>query len=115
MYGVKIILKAHIDEKPEEMWFEEIILAVDTEDVDDAFEKAENYAKGYCVDYKNCYDETVKTEIYATLDAFEAFEPENGVQEIYSKHYKFDGRETEREDMLRLLNREFNQGGIFRG
>lgn len=92
MYGVKIILKEYIDERPEQMWFEELILTVDTEDEDDAVEKAEKYARGYCRDYKNCYGETVKTEIYAVCNAFEAFEPEDGVQEVYSKNYKPDSR-----------------------
>lgn len=108
MFGVKIILKSYVEDNEKQVFFEELICTVATENEDVAFEKAEAYAKGYCEDYNNCDGKTVKTEIFLIESAFEVYEPENDVQEVYSQYYTYDGKECNREDLIPLLNSEFN-------
>ena len=107
MFGIKIILKSTIENK-NDIFFEEIILTVKEQDVNLAFEKAEQYAKGYCEGYINAYGDKVNTEIYYISDAFEVFEEENGVREVYSKFMDIEGEDCSRKD-LKSLNRWFNR------
>lgn len=88
LYGVKIILKS-IVEDCEEVFFEEMVLAIETDSEDDAIEKAKKYAKGYCQDYLNGNGKKVTTDIFEISNVFEAFEAEDGVREVYSHYITF--------------------------
>lgn len=107
MYGIKFILKSTI-ENSDAVFYEEMIITVDVDDVDIAFEKAEEHAKGYCVDHINVYGKKVSTEIHYMSDAFESYDEEDSVREVYSKHLNSDGKECSIEDMYPLRNIEFN-------
>lgn len=112
LYGVKVILHSMVRDKDNiviQNSYEEMILSVKAENFDSAFEKAEKYAKGYCVDYENPYGDTVSTEILDFSDAFESFNEDDGVTEVYSNHYYEDGKECSRDDLKAFLNKEFNR------
>ena len=86
-YGVKVILTYSV-EPDNRKFYEESIYLVDAESFDDAYEKAEEYTRGFDLEYTNHKGQKVKTEKIDFVDCFLAFDEENGVQEIYSTTFK---------------------------
>ncbi len=111
LYGVQIVLRHSVYNHGTvlEQKYEEMVLAVKAKDSDEAFAKAEKYAGRYCDDeHENPYGETVKTEIAAVLDCFEAFDEEDGVTELYSKVYSDEGKPCGPDELFSLRYKEFN-------
>ncbi len=72
-----------------EVFYEEAIVLLKADSFDEAYEKAEIYAKAVCEDeYINLYGDAVKTELIDIVDCFQAFDEDSGAQEIYSRILK---------------------------
>lgn len=82
-YGVKVIYTYSVGENSRK-YYEESILSVTAESFEEAYEKAEGYAKENSDEHINPHGELVKTEKIEMLDCFLAGDKENDVQEIYS-------------------------------
>ena len=118
-YGLKMIYRIRAGSR---IFYEESIVRVKAESSDEAYEKAEAHALGICSDeYINVYGDQVKTELVDIADCFQAFDEEDGVQEIYSrtvtKRAGMDEKEWFRalsdgctaQEMLSLRDRELNE------
>ena len=118
-YGLKIIYRMTAGSR---VFYEESIVLLKAESFDAAYEKAEAHALGVCSDeYINVYGEPVKTELVDIVDCFQAFDEDNGVQEVYSRtttnrtgmdEAEWIGVITEdctAEEMTPLRNRELNE------
>jgi len=119
IYGVKILYRI---EAGEDIFYEESVVRVQARSFEEAFEKAENYAQGECMDeYQNPYGETVRRSIAGILDCFEAFDQTGDVQEIYSRILFGDDEKSgetlvkslferaDRTQMMALRVREYNE------
>ena len=85
-YGLKIFYRMTAGSR---VFYEESIVLLKAESFDAAYEKAEAHALGVCSDeYINVYGEPVKTELVDIVDCFQAFDEDNGVQEVYSRILK---------------------------
>jgi len=83
IYGVKILYRI---EAGEDVFYEESVVRVEAGSFDEAFKKAEEYARGECMDeYENPYGEKVRQRVAQIVDCFEAFDSIGDVQEIYSR------------------------------
>ena len=119
IYGVKMI-HTHTVGKDNRRYYEELILSVNAESVDDAYEKAERYMRSAVCEYVNPNGETVKTLSMDALDCFLAYDPDGDVQELYSSfsrkssslpeedYYKAITSSCNEEELWSLRNREFN-------
>lgn len=119
IYGVKVI-HTHAVGENDRRYYEELILRVDADSFDDAYEKAEQYMKGAVCEYRNPEGETVRTISIEAVDCFLAYEPEGDVQEVYSsfscnhsplseeEYYKVILSSCEEEELRHLRNSEFN-------
>lgn len=118
-YGLRIIYRMRAGSR---VFYEESIVLLKAESFDAAYEKAEAHALGICSDeYINVYGEPVKTELVDIVDCFQAFDEEDGVQEVYSRTMtnRTDMEEEEwigvlsdgctAEEMLPLRFREMNE------
>ncbi len=110
LYGIKIVLRHSVQnhETVLERKYEEIVLAIKAQDPDEAFAKAEKYAREYCNEHENPYGDTVKIELAAVLDCFEAFDEEDGVTELYSKFYSNEGKPCAPDELFSLREKQFN-------
>ena len=118
-YGVKALLTYSVENSPR-LFYEEMILAVQAESSEEAFDKAEAYLRGYEVEYTNPDNQRVKTIRSEILDCFLSFDAENGVEEVYSSfttnqsalceddYYALLTAQCEKEELHPLQNREFN-------
>lgn len=118
-YGVKVIFTYSV-EPDNRKFYEESIYLVDAESFDDAYEKAEEYTKGFDLEYTNPKGQKVKTEKIDFVDCFLAFDEENGVQEIYSvilknesslfedDFYETITNQYDTEELYDLRNKMFN-------
>ena len=87
-----------IEEPP--LWEERIIL-IKAESLDDADKKSEKIAKTYEYDYVNVYNENVKVRLYAVIDIFAVFDTNARTNiEVYSNY--FDATVEEVEKMLQI-------------
>ena len=86
-YGVKVIFTYSV-EPDNRKYYEESIYLVDADSFDDAYRKAEEYAKDYDLEHTNPKGQKVKTAKIDFVDCFLAFDDEKGVQEIYSTTFK---------------------------
>lgn len=119
IYGVKVILTNTIGTDCKKV-YEERILMVKADSFDDAFSRAEQYIQDSFDEYTNIYNETVKTENIEILDCFEAFDDEDGIQEVYSvftvnksgmseeDYYNVITDCCDEEDLNVLRNKEYN-------
>ncbi|NLR46346.1 DUF4288 domain-containing protein [Priestia megaterium] len=137
-YGVKVLYKHIVSGKPtpekidtnynEHQIFEESILLIKAQSFDQAYELAEQEAKGHEDSYTNVYDQLVEFKYIESLDAFELFEDEELASgtEVYSRfvhtskgekfsdfltRYYPEVVESEEEQIKRnfiLRNRDFN-------
>ena len=119
-YGVKLIYTYSVSDDRKK-YYEESILSVDAESFDEAYKKAEKYAKEYCDEHLNPNGELVKTEKFELLDCFLAFDEENGVQELYSaitknktslceeEFYRAITGQCDAEELYELRYEEFNK------
>lgn len=82
-FGVKVIHTYMVGQDRLRL-YEEIILKVNAESFDEAYEKAERHMKNCICEYKNINNETVKTLKIEAIDCFAAFDEENDVQEVFS-------------------------------
>ena len=82
-YGVKVIHTHTIGENDHRI-YEELVLKVEADSFDDAYEKAEAYMQDYVCEYTNIYGETVKTLSIEAVNCYLADEPEGDVQEVFS-------------------------------
>ena len=118
-YGVKIIHTLSVG-KEDRRFYEEIILSVNGESFEEAYKKAENYMQDYYCEYKNSDNETVKTVSIEIIDCFLAFDPEDGVQELYSsfsvnkssmnneEYYNAVTAVCDEKELRPLRNKDFN-------
>lgn len=118
-YGVKVIHTKTVGEN-DQRYYEELILRVDADSFDDAYEKAACYMKDAACEYKNPKGDTVKTLRIEAVDCFLAYEPEGDVQEMYSSFSRNHSSLTEEEfynaistscveeELRPLRNAEFN-------
>ena len=82
-YGLKIFYRITAGSR---VFYEESVVILRAESFDDAYKKAEIYAKDMCdCDYINVYGEQVKTELVDIVDCFIVYEEEDGVTEVYSR------------------------------
>ena len=86
-YGVKVILTYSV-EPDNRKFYEESIYLVEAESFEDAYEKAEEYTRGFDLEHTNPKGQKVKTEKIDFVDCFLAFDEEDVVQEIYSATFK---------------------------
>ena len=119
-YGVKVIFTYSV-EPDNRKFYEESIYLVDAESFDDAYEKAERYAKDYDLEHRNPKGQKVKSEKIDFVDCFLAFDEEDGVQEIYSAtfknksslseegFYKAITNQCDADELFDLRYEEFNQ------
>ncbi|MED3885449.1 DUF4288 domain-containing protein, partial [Priestia aryabhattai] len=96
-YGVKVLYKHIVSGKPtpekidtnynEHQIFEESILLIKAQSFDQAYELAEQEAKGHKDSYTNVYDQLVEFKYIESLDVFELFEDEELASgtEVYSR------------------------------
>ncbi|MBE6788708.1 MAG: DUF4288 domain-containing protein [Ruminococcaceae bacterium] len=119
IYGVKVI-HIHTVGENDQRYYEELILRVEADSFDDAYEKAELYMKNAVCRYKNPKGDTVKTLNIEAVDCFLAFEPDGDVQEMYSsfsinnsllseeEYYKIISSSCGEKELRPLRNAEFN-------
>ena len=119
IYGVKVF-HVHTVGENDQRYYEELILRVEADSFDEAYEKAGRYMKDAVCRYKNPKGDTVKTLSIEAVDCFLAFEPEGDVQEIYSslsinnsslteeEYCKAISSSCQEEDLRPLRNAEFN-------
>ena len=79
IYGVKVI-HTHTVGENDQRYYEELILRVEADSFDDAYEKAELYMKDAVCRYQNQKCDTVKTLSIEAVNCFLAFEPDGDVQ-----------------------------------
>ena len=68
-YGVKVIHTITVGEN-DQRYYEELILRVEADSFDNAYEKAESYMKDAACEYKNPKGDTVKTLCIEAVDYF---------------------------------------------
>ena len=119
IYGVKVI-HTHTVGENDQRYYEELILRVEADSFDDAYEKAELYMKDAVCRYQNQKGETVKTLSIEAVNCFLAFEPDGDVQEMYSsfsinnsplteeEYYKAISSSCGEKELHPLRNAEFN-------
>ena len=96
IYGVKVIHTRTVGEH-DQRYYEELILRVEADSFDSAYEKAECYMKDAVCEYKNQKGDTVKTLRIEAVNCFLAYEPEGDVQEMYSSFSRNNRSLTEEE------------------
>ena len=108
MYAVKCLYKYSYYNQENELieevipsWEERIIL-IKADNMDDADKKSIIFAKEYENEYINVNNQIVKVELYEILDIFTIFDnDEKNNMEVYSK--MFDANQEEIENMLDIL------------
>ena len=108
MYAVKSLYKYSYYNQENELieevipsWEERIIL-IKADNIDDADKKSIIFAKEYENEYINVNNQIVKVELYEILDIFTIFDnDEKNNMEVYSK--MFDANQEEIENMLDIL------------
>lgn len=110
-YGIKIIFRHTVQDKTTvlEQKYEEMIVSVKAETLDEVFAKAEKYAKEYYDEHMNMDGNRVKCEVLSISDCFEIFDEEGDVTEIYSKFYTTEGKPCTSDELRSLRYREFNK------
>lgn len=118
-YGVKVI-HTYIVGEDNQRFYEELILRVEAQSFDEAYEKAEKYMQDANCEYLNIYGETVKTLQIKAIDCFLAFDMEEDVQELYSsfstnccsltedEYYESITSLCTEKELRPLRNKEFN-------
>ncbi len=119
IYGVKVI-HTHTVGEDDRRFYEELILRVDAESFDEAYEKAEKYMRDCVYDYTNTKGEKVRTFKIELLDCFLAYDEEDDVQEVYSsfstnhtslleeEYYNAITTSCDVNEMYPLRDKEFN-------
>lgn len=119
LYGVKVIHTYTVGDN-EKRYYEELILLVNADSFESAYEKADRYMEDTVCEYKNPKGETVKTLCIETVNCFLAFEPEGDVQEVFSSfssnrtlltedaYYEAISSSCDKEELRPLRNAEFN-------
>ena len=108
MYAVKCLYKYSYYNQENELieevipsWEERIIL-IKADNMDDADKKSIIFAKEYENEYINVNNQIVKVDLYEILDIFTIFDnDEKNNMEVYSK--MFDANQEEIENMLDIL------------
>ena len=108
MYAIKSLYKYSYYNQENELieevipsWEERIIL-IKADNMDDADKKSIIFAKEYENEYINVNNQIVKVELYEILDIFTIFDnDEKNNMEVYSK--MFDANQEEIENMLDIL------------
>ena len=95
-YGVKVI-HTHTVGENDQRYYETLILRVEADSFDDAYEKAELYMKDAVCEYINPKGDLVKTLRIEAVNCFLAYEPEGDVQEVYSSFSSNHSSLTEEE------------------
>ncbi|MBQ2995648.1 MAG: DUF4288 domain-containing protein [Oscillibacter sp.] len=119
IYGVKVIHTYSVG-KDDRCFYEELILKVNADSFDEAYEKTEQYMRDCVCEYKNINGESVKTQAIEALDCFLAVDPEGDVQELYSsfsindsslpeeEYYRLITSPCGEKELRPLRNKEFN-------
>ena len=118
-YGVKVI-HTHVVGENGKKFYEELILRVEADSFDEAFEKAEKYMENDVCDYTNTNGENVKTLKIEAVNCFLSFDSEGDVQEIYSsfsmnttslseeEYYDAITSDCDEKERYPLRNKDFN-------
>lgn len=101
LYGVKIVYTYMVNNKK---FYEEMILSVRASSIDEAYEKADKYAKQNLYEYININDDTVTIQ-YEILDCFIVYDMENDIQEVYSMYSTNNTRLTDEEYYMIITER----------
>lgn len=80
MYGLKIIFKYVAGD---EVFYEESIITLKANSVDEAYSKAKSYAQDACDEHLNADNEKVYKSVVDIVDCFSVYEDED-IQEVYS-------------------------------
>ena len=102
-FGVKAIHIISIGNADQRL-YEEIILRVEANSFDEAYNKAAHYLKSSVLDHMNPNGEHVKTVEITAIDCFLAADPEREVQEIYSSFFSNTTSLSEADFQNRLLS-----------
>ena len=86
IYGVKVIHTYTVGEQ-DQRFYEELILRVEAENSDEAYEQAGKYMQDRVCDYINIYGEKVSTHKIELIDCFLTYDDESGVEETYSSFF----------------------------
>ena len=120
IYGVKVIHTRSVGEDGRR-FYEELILRVEANSFDEAYEKADKYMLDYTCDFINVYGEKVTTHKIEAIDCFLAIEDEPDVQEVYSsfstnrsclsetEYYEVIASPCGVEELYPLRNSEYNK------
>jgi len=102
-YGIKLLFRAeHVDEKEDEILYQETVLLVRADDEDKAKEKAANWSINEEVSYSNVYGKRVKWKFIKMVDVYQLPEMEIGdCTEVYSSFF-YEGKGKEYKDTERL-------------
>ena len=86
-YSVKMLIRHAVESG--EVFFEESIIMLEADSFDDAYEKAEKYAKDNEIDisYENMYGKHVESKVVSFTDCFSIYDDED-VIEVYSSMIK---------------------------
>ena len=85
LYGLKIIYQYTVGD---DVFYEEQIVTTKAESFDEAYQKAWDYAKGYCDEHLNPDGEKVIQNVYDVADCYLADDEEDEVKEVYSAFKK---------------------------
>lgn len=110
-YGVKVIF-TYSAEPDNRKFYEESIYLVDAESFDDAYEKAEEYTRGFDLEHTNTKGQKVTTEKIDFVDCFLAFDEEDGVQEVYSTTFQNKSSLTE-EEFYEAITNQCDADGMY--
>ncbi len=86
-YSVKMLIRHAVESG--EVFFEESIIMLEADSFDDAYVKAEKYAKDNEIDisYENMYGKHVESKVVSFTDCFSIYDDED-VIEVYSSMIK---------------------------
>ena len=86
-YSVKMLIRHAVESG--EVFFEESIIMLEADSFDDAYVKAEKYAKDNEIDisYENMYEKHVESKVVSFTDCFSIYDDED-VIEVYSSMIK---------------------------
>ena len=92
-YSVKMIVRHTVETG--EVFLEESIIMLNAVSFDDAYLKAEQYAKDYVIDqYRNMYGKRVRSDVISYADCFSVYDDEDPV-EVWSSIIRPRDEKTE--------------------
>ncbi len=103
VFSLKLIIKYNAIVE-HEIFYEEVILMLSANSVEEAYEKAEEYGNDYIdQEHKSYLGHSIVESFYGVVDCYIVYEPipavdiENDIVEVYSHFYRKDRKFTEKE------------------